>query len=289
MIAVITCLVLAVLAAVGAIALQVMNNHGTEEVKVNFTLPVLVAVVTFTVLAAINSIVLINAGSVGVVTRFGAVTGVNFDQGIHTKAPFIEGVTTFDVRTQKDQVDASAASKDLQTVNATVAVNYHLEAKSASTVYKEVGTHYKERIIDPAVQESFKFTTAQFTAEELITQRESVKVKAREFLKERMAKFHIIVDEFNIVNFDFSPAFNAAIEQKQVAQQNVEKAKRDLERITVEAQQKVAEARGTAESQALLRPNLTPEYLNYLAVQKWNGVLPQATNGLPFLQLPINK
>jgi regulator of protease activity HflC (stomatin/prohibitin superfamily) len=282
-------LAVGVFIGLGVAGTALAQNEGKKSSVLGWVGGFFVGLIVFAILSLFNAVVLVNAGEVGVVTQFGAVTGAQFEQGLHFKVPYIQGVNTFDVRTQKDQVEAEAASQDLQTVHSTVAINYHLEAAKAGTVFREIGIEYKSRVLDPAVQEAFKFTTAQFTAEQLITQREAVKNKALGFLKERMAKVHIVIDEFNIVNFDFSVEFNTAIEAKQVAQQNVEKAKRDLERITVEAQQKVAEARGTAESQALLRPNLTPEYLNYLAVNKWNGVLPQATNGLPFLQLPVNK
>jgi regulator of protease activity HflC (stomatin/prohibitin superfamily) len=246
-----------------------------------------IPIVVFLLGVLMSTVVIVQAGHVGVVTRFGAVTGTNFEQGLHAKTPFIESVAIFDVRVQKDQVDAAAASKDLQEVKSTIAVNYHLDAKEASTVYREVGREYKQRVIDPAVQESFKSTTAQFTAEELITQREAVKTKAREFLKEKLGKFHIIVDEFNIVNFDFSAQFNQAIEQKQVAQQNVEKAKRDLERIKIEAAQKIAEAEGQSRAQQLQQQTLTELYVQFKALEKWDGKLPIVVGGaVPFLNLP---
>ncbi|HET6701628.1 MAG TPA: prohibitin family protein, partial [Gemmatimonadaceae bacterium] len=143
------------------------------------------------VLAALaNTAVIVDAGHVGVVTRFGAVTGARFDQGVHYKIPFAESVWIADVRTQKEQVDAAAASKDLQEVKSTIALNYHLDALHASTVYQDIGPQYKTRIVDPAIQEAFKFTTAQFTAEELITQREEVKNRARGFLRERLGTFN---------------------------------------------------------------------------------------------------
>ena len=244
-------------------------------------------VILIAIILLLNTVVLINAGHVGVLTRFGAVTGANFEQGLHFKVPFIEGIHVFDIRVQKEQVGAAAASKDLQEVKSTIALNYHLDSSRASDVYRDIGTQYKERIIDPAVQEAFKFTTAQFTAEELITQREAVKSKARDFLKERLAEFDILVDELNIVNFDFSPEFNAAIEQKQVAQQNVEKAKQDLRRIEIEAQQKIAEAQGQARAQRLQQLSLTPLYVQFKALEKWDGKLPTVVGGgIPFINIP---
>lgn len=228
-----------------------------------------------------SSLAIIGAGSVGVVTRFGAVNRV-INPGFNLKIPLVEGLALMETRTQKEQVDARAASKDLQEVKSTIALNYHLRADRAVVVYQNIGTMYKERIIDPAIQEAFKATTAKFTATELITKREAVKQEAFKHLKERLNVFNVIVDDFNIVNFDFSEDFNLSIEQKQVAQQNFEKAR-------IEATTATTQAQGQADAQKILRDtgSLTPEYLQFLAIQKWDGKLPNATTGTPFINIPI--
>lgn len=243
------------------------------------------ALVVLLVLTAWQAIVIIDAGHVGVVTRLGAITGRNMEPGFNTKTPYIEDVTIFDVRVQKEQIGAAAASKDLQEVKATIAVNYRLDAMQAANVFQTIGSNYKERVVDPAIQEAFKASTALYTAEELITQREVVKLRALDVLQEKLIKFHVVIDELNIVNFDFSDSFNTAVEAKQVAQQNVEKAKRDLERNKIEAQQRIAEAEGQAKAQQLQQQTLTDRYLQLLAVQKWNGELPKvmAGEGMPFI------
>lgn len=250
--------------------------------------------------AVANAAVIVEAGHVGVVTRFGAVTGVLFEQGLSYKIPFIEGVWVADVRTEKEQVDAAAASRDLQEVKSTIALNYHLDARKAGTVYQQIGPLYKQRIIDPAIQEAFKFTTAQFDAEQLITQRETVKNRAREFLRERLGNFNVIVEELNIVTFEFSRAFNDAIEAKQVASQRVLEAQNVRERARVEAETRVIAANGeaqavlvrakaAAEAQQTQRATLSDLYVQFLAVDKWDGKLPSVTGGsgaVPFIQIP---
>lgn len=227
-----------------------------------------------------SSFTIVGAGEVGVVTRLGAVNRV-LNPGFSLKFPIVERVTKMETRTQKEQVDASSGSKDLQEVKATIALNFHLNGQKAVDVYQNLGTEYKERIIAPAMQEAFKATTAQFTAGDLIGRREAVKQLAFTELKARLEKYNIIVDNFNIVNFDFSPEFNQAIEQKQVAQQNLERAK-------TEAQTAITQAQGQADAQRRLRDNgsLTPEYLEFLAIQKWDGKLPNATSGTPFISIP---
>lgn len=243
----------------------------------------LIALVVLTTLfLLLNSFSIVRAGRVGVITRFGAVNRV-VNPGVVLKIPLIENTVTMETRIQKDQVDAQAASKDLQEVKSTIALNYHLRGERAVEVFQNIGIDYKIRVIDPAIQEAFKAATAKFTAEELITKREAVKKEAFEHLKERLAIFNIIVDDFNIVNFDFSDEFNQAIEQKQVAQQNLSRAK--LEADTARTQ-----AEGQADAQKTLRESgsLTAEYLQFLGLQKWNGVLPQVVgSATPFINIPV--
>lgn len=221
------------------------------------------------------SIAIVPAGSVGVVTHWGAVSRV-IQPGLNTHEPVSEGVVIMTVQTQKDQVDASAASKDLQAVTSTIAVNYHLDGQFAVDIYQNVGTNYQDILLAPAIQNIFKETTAQYTAEELITNREKVRSQAEESLKAHLLNYHVIVESFNIVNFNFSPEFNAAIEAKQVAQQQVETAKQKLAQAQVDAQTALAAAKGQADAQAAVKNagSLTPEYLQYLAITKWNGILP---------------
>lgn len=250
-------------------------NPQTKKL-INRGIVIIVLVILALVLNPIRSI---GAGYVGVVTRFGAVNRV-VNPGLVWKMPLFESINLMETRTQKEQVDAQAASKDLQEVKSTVAINFRLRGEKAVEMYQNVGTDYNNIIMAPAVQEAFKATTAQFTAEELITKREAVKKIAFTELKSRLTKYNIIVDDFNIVNFDFSDDFNNAIEQKQVAQQNFERAK-------IEATTALTQANGQANAQKALKDSgsLTPEYLEFLALQKWNGILPLATNGNPFINL----
>lgn len=280
----------------------IVSTNAALRVNRQPTLPVSLYVVPLLIIVAAalwSAAVIVEAGHVGVVTRFGAVTGVIFEQGIHTKIPFAEAVWIADVRTQKEQVDAAAASRDLQEVKSTIALNYHLDARNAPQVYRDIGPAYKTRIVDPAIQEAFKFATAQFTAEELITQRETVKERAREFLRTRLGTFHVIVDELNIVVFEFSRAFNDAIEAKQVAAQRVQQSMNEQQRARVDAETRVIAAQGdaeavlrraraAAEAQQLQRQTLTDLYVQFLAVDKWDGKLPQVSGGgnIPLIPLP---
>ena len=249
--------------------------------RLKLTMLIILGVIAFFfILPGIGVWALVDAGHVGVVTRFGAVNRV-VDPGFTFKLPFVEGVYSMETRTQKEQVEALAASKDLQAVTSTIALNYHLQGEKAIEVYQNIGENYTSIIIDPAVQEAFKSTTSQFTASDLIGKREQVKQMAFTELRDRLVKYNIVVDDFNIVNFAFSQEFNAAIEPKTIAEQNKERAQ-------IEAQTAMIQAQGQADAQKTLKNSgsLSPEYLQFLAIQKWDGKLPSSTNGVPFIQIP---
>jgi regulator of protease activity HflC (stomatin/prohibitin superfamily) len=248
-----------------------------------------ITVIVVVILALITGIYTVPAGHVGIITRWGAVLR-EAQPGLGFKLPVADDIKIMDVRTQKDQVDTSAASQDLQTVTSTIASNYHLDSNYALLIYQTIGLNYIDTVIAPAIQNTWKATTAQFTAQQLIQNREEVRQKAEDSLKTQLAAYHVIVENFNIVNFDFSPEYDAAVEAKQVAQQQVQTAQQLQDKAKIDAQTVVIAAQGQADAQKALKDTgaLSQEYLNYLALQKWNGILPTVTGGaIPFIQVPI--
>jgi regulator of protease activity HflC (stomatin/prohibitin superfamily) len=234
----------------------------------------------------------IGAGERGVVLNFGAVQYRVINEGLHFRVPIMQEIIRVDVKVQKAETAAAAASADLQDVSSTVAINYHVIPDKANIVYQSIGIHFKERIIDPAVLEVVKAVTAKYTAEELITKRPAVSDAMKLSLTERLLAHNIAVDAFSIVGFSFSKIFMEAIESKQTAEQLALKAKRDLDRIKIEAEQTITAARAEAESLRLQRANISPDLIelrkieaNLRAIDKWNGILPQVTGGgaIPFI------
>lgn len=248
----------------------------------------------FGAITFVSSATIIGAGEQGVVTRFGAIKNVTLEPGFHFVTPFVDTVKVFDVKEQKEEVPADSASRDLQSVSTIVALNYHLDPSKVNQLYQEVGTDYKNRIISPAIQESVKGATAQFSAEELITKRTKVRTAVTDALKDKLERRYIILDDLNIVNFSFSEEFNNSIEKKQVAEQSALKAQQDLKRIQIEAQQKIEQAKAEAESLKLQKQQVTAELIELRrieaqieAIKKWNGTLPTYAGGsIPFIQLP---
>jgi len=230
----------------------------------------------------------IAAGERGIRLRFGAPTGEVINEGLYFKIPVIERVISMSVRVQKEETKAAAASRDLQTVNSEIALNFRVDPAKVISIYRELGINYTDNVITPAMQESLKATTAKYTAEELITKRGQVAQDVAEVLRERLQSRGIIVEQFSVVNFDFSKAFNDAIEAKVSAEQNALAAQNKLKQIEFEAQQQVTKARGEAEAITVksnaLRSN--PEVLQLEAIQKWDGKLPQYNSGeLPFIAI----
>ena len=237
---------------------------------------VIAACAILVVAVAISCFTVVSAGHTGVVLTFGAVEDTVLEEGLHFKIPFIQRVVQMNNRTQKIETDGSSSSKDLQIISYVVAVNYHVNNDSSATLYQNVGTDYGSVVIVPAIQESIKAVTAQYTAEELITKRQTVGEQIKEALSEKINQYGITVEIFNIVDFDFSEEFNAAVEAKQTAQQNALKAEQDLARIEVEAKQKITQAEAEAESIKLIQDALaeSPDYVDYIKWSKWDGELP---------------
>lgn len=223
----------------------------------------------------------VGAGERGVRLRWGAVTGDVIGEGLYLRVPIMDQVKIMDVKIQKEQVEATAASRDLQSVATVVAANFRLKPDQAARVYQEVGIDYKERLVDPALQEAVKASTAKYTAEELITKREEVRESIKSHLKEKLDPRGIEVDDFNIVNFEFSESFNVAIENKVTAEQSALAAKNKLEQIKFEADQRIAAARGTAEAIRIEADALksNPQVLQLRAIEKWDGRLPAVSGG----------
>ena len=221
----------------------------------------------------------INSGEVGIRVRFGKVVTTQMDEGVNFKIPLIEKIVKMNIQVQKVEVETSSASKDLQDVNMKLAVNYRVDGTKATELYKNVGTKYDEVVLQPAIQESIKAVTSQYTAEELITNRSEVSKKCMETLQSKVEKYGLSIDNFNITNFSFSEEFDKAIEEKQIAEQKVLTAKQELEKSKVEAERKVVEAEAEKKANEMKQQSLTDNVIKEKFIEKWNGNMPQVVGG----------
>lgn len=240
---------------------------------------VTIIVVLIALIIVLNAFTAVTSGHTGVVTTFGKVSDQVLSEGLHFKIPFVQNIVLVDNRVQKAEAECSSASKDLQTVRSTIAVNYKIMNSYSASVYKNIGMDYESVIITPAIQECVKAVTARYTAEELITNRQTVSDLMSEQLKDKISSYGIDIQIFNIISFEFTEEYNAAIEAKQTAQQNALKAEQDLQRIKVEAEQTVAEAEAEAEAYRLKSEQITPEIILMSYIDKWDGRLPTVASG----------
>lgn len=262
----------------------------------------------------VSSFVIVNSGHVGVVRRLGAVQMEHLPEGFHLKAPFLDSVEETDIRLRAAEKEASASSKDLQVVRTQVAVQYSMTGAVMPLTYQKIGTRrmVEGTLIDPAIQESVKAITAQYTAEELVTRRAEVKTKIQDAIE---AFVNATLDQKGVVgavslanvaitDFDFSDEFNRAIEEKVKAEQEALKAKNEKLRRVTQAEAAAAERTLAADAEAYqievasvaraeairreaeaLRDN--PSLIQLRIAEKWDGQLPQVNGGgaIPLLNI----
>ena len=259
------------------------------------------------------SVVTIEAGHVGVVKRLGAVHDQFLTEGLHFKLPFIDTVVEIDIRLRSARSEASAASRDLQVVVTTVTLQYSLNDALMPKVLQGIGDRdiLVATILSPAIQESVKAVTAQYTAEELVTKRAEVKIKIQDVVEEfvnstleqKGVNGSMSIQNLAITDFEFTDEFNKAIEEKVKAEQDALKAENEkMQRITqaeaaaaerelaADAEAYKLEVESVARAEAIkreaeaLRGN--PDLIQLRIAEKWDGQLPQITSGtVPLLNL----
>ena len=263
-----------------------------------------VAVVLLIILLC-ASITSVPVGSTGVVIRFGSTTGQTMTDGWHFKVPFIESVVDISNKVMKTDVAADSISRDLQAITSNISINYHLAAENSADIYRRVGLTYEDTLLQPAIQEAVKAVMAKYSAEELITNRSVVSSEISEEIRTKIGVYGIIIDEFNLTNFSFSQEFDAAIEAKQIAEQDKIKAATEKEKKTIEAEAAAAEktiaaeaeaeaikTKAEAEAEAIktkadaqadankkIRDSLSEEVLENKKLETWDGVLPKVSTG----------
>ena len=271
----------------------------------------LVVVVLLLVVLGMNAFATVPVGSTGILLTFGKVEDTALSEGIHFKIPFAQRIISIDNRVKKLELSTEAFSKDIQTVSATLAVNYRLQTDKTFSIYKTTGLLYEENIIIPATHEVLKSVCAQYTAEELISKRAESSDMMRDELDAKLNDIGITITDFNIIDFDFSDEFISAVESKQVAEQlkkkaatenetaiaqaerekqvSIKQSEAEAERVRIEAEAKAksvliaaqAEAEATklaadAESYRLetISKYITEGIIQMTISEKWDGQLP---------------
>ena len=273
-------------------------NHAAQELRIP---PGLGTKVVFIVIAVVVLVALggtfgtVPAGNRGVLLRFGALSGTILEEGLYFKIPLVNEVILMSTRIEKYTAPATSSSKDLQVVATEVTLNYALDPERVGEIYQSLRQQYEGKIIQPYIQEAVKSVTAGFNAEALITERPQVKEELQALVAERLAPIGIRVVQLSITDFQFSNAFQQAIEAKVTAVQQALEAENALKRVEFEAQQQIARAQAEAKGLELQKAQVTPMLIRLrqievqrAAVGKWNGVMPSVvTSGGPVPMLDV--
>jgi regulator of protease activity HflC (stomatin/prohibitin superfamily) len=244
------------------------------------------------------------AGHVGVVEHFGQVRESTLQPGFHMTG-FFEHVHPVDIRTQRHNYQTECFSSDIQQVDLSIAVNENISPDAAYKLYTTVGMNYLENLLEPRLLENTKVVISKYTAESLIANREKLSAEVLVKMQENMAQYGINVTAISIENIDFTDQYEAAIEAKQVATQEKQRAQTEQDRMTMETEQAAkrkkieadaaaevqkieadadayaikAKAEAEAEANDKINKSLTDALISYVQMNKWNGALPQFVGG----------
>ena len=249
----------------------IVDKHEDIEV-LNIPRIVIVSIIgLFLLITLFSCFSTIKSGEVGLKVKFGKIVDSKLDEGFNFKTPYIEKIVKVNIKVQKVEITTESSTKDLQIVNSTIAVNYRVDSRKAPKLYRTVGNTYEETVLQPAIKESIKSAIAKYNAEEITVNRSAVSKDCLKQLQNKVKKYGIIIEDFNLTDFSFTAEYTKAIEEKQVAEQNLEKSK-------LEAEKKIVEAEATNKANELLKQNVTKEVLQKQFLDKWNGELPKVTS-----------
>jgi regulator of protease activity HflC (stomatin/prohibitin superfamily) len=232
----------------------------------------------------------VDTGHRGIKVTFGQVQGEALTEGLYFVNPVTTSIVQIDTRTQRWDDKTDAYTKDVQVSHVAFTLNYQLRPEAAATVYRTVGVDWANKLIAQVIYQDLKDVVAKWDAVDLIANRQKATDDAQAAIVRDLQQRNVIVSGFFLNDISFSDAFDKAVEAKVIAAQQALQAQNQTERIKQEAQQKVIQAQAEAQSMKIRADALAqnPKLVEWEAVQKWNGVLPQYTMGgsIPFIQLP---
>ena len=302
---------LGILIAIVGIVTGIIFAFQRTSIRKMTLLPILGGLIIGAILSVLGCVAEVPTGHTGVLTTFGRVENVTFDAGLNMKAPW-QKVVNMDNRVQKASTSLSCFSSDIQEVSIAYTLNYQIDKENAQEIYRSIGVSYYETVMIPRIQEAVKSVVAQYTADELVESRNELSVKILDILVKDLETYNIEVLSTAVEDMDFTDAFTAAVEAKQVAAQNKLQAEIAQQQAIMEAeaaaQRKVIEAQAKAETDKInanaeaevkkieadaaeyvgekeaeinkmLAESLTPELLEFYLLEAWDGKLPETFVG----------
>ena len=225
----------------------------------------------------------------GVLSTFGKMSDDVIQDGLHMKIPFIQTIKRVNVQQKKFDGKEDSYTRDVQTSEVEYTINYDLVRENVSKLMKNVGDDYHNRIVVPFIRSAMKESFGNFAATEIVENRDAVRRQIEQQLRQVLDSNYFTNVQFQLVNIDFDDDFETAIKEKQVAEQNALKAKNVTIQVEEQAKQTKIKAQAEAEAMSIKAAALesNPKLVNYEAVQKWDGKMPQYMlgNSVPFIDL----
>ncbi|KAI9141372.1 prohibitin-1 [Paraphysoderma sedebokerense] len=224
--------------------------------------------------------------------RWSGVKNDAIGEGTHFLVPWLQRAIQMDVRTKPRNISTTTGSKDMQMVSLTLRVLHRPDILNLATIYKSLGLDYDERVLPSIGNEVLKAIVAQFDAGELITQREVVSERIREDLMVRAREFNIILEDVSITHLTFGKDFTTAVEQKQIAQQEAERAKYIVERAEQEKLAAIIRAEGDAQAADLISQSLAkagPGLVEFRRIDASKDIAQTLANARNVTYLPASK
>jgi prohibitin 2 len=280
-----------------------MNIVRTGLPGANVVLRVVIGaiVVIGTIMLVSCSMTTVDTGHRGVKVRFGEVIGAGLPEGLYFVNPLTTDIRNIDTRVQSWNANTQAYTRDVQQATLQFVLNYRLDPNAAHVVFQQVGADWAAKLIGQVVLEEMKREVGQHEAVDLISQRDTAARTIEKNVTALLARRNVIVTGFQLTNIDYTNEFEHAVEAKVIAQQNAIEEQNRTVQVREKANQQIETAKGNAESTILnakaeaesieIRARAlerNAKLVEWEAVQKWNGTLPQYMmgNAMPFINVP---
>ena len=254
-----------------------------------FGIPILVLCLLVCFMILCNPFVMVGPGERGIKIKLGQVQPDSYGEGLHFIFPFIQKFRTMDVKTQKNTLTTAVYTKDIQQARITYVINFNVQPDKVNKLFQEVGLDYTNKILTPVVEGTIKDIIGKWNAQDLIANREKATGDILFKLQNQLSDNYINVTDFQMTEINYSDVFERAIESKVTAEQEALKAKNKTVQVQEEAKQKVIAAEAEARSMSIRAQALAQNksLVQYEAVQKWDGKMPQYMlgNSVPFINV----
>lgn len=279
-----------VLFAITGVALWLVGTIGKNQIT-SKTAPVILKGTSFAsglmavAMLFLSSLYVVNPGEVGVEVLFGKIQRYS-ENGLRWKSP-LASIETFDIKTLRQDYRSEGMSRDMQLVVIETVINYRIDYTRIADLYTKVGRDYEQKVIIPAVQQTIKEVCSQYKVEDITVNREKIKLQAEEIMRTSLSNYYIVIQDVNLVDIDFAPEYNKAIEEKQIAEVAIKTAMN--QRLQAEEQKKttILQAQAEAEKQRLLRDTTSKEVIELKRIEKWDGHYPTVMGGNNIIGLKI--